>query len=104
MTTLEKHTQDFIDFVATFKNDPDISRLPLPDTVRKATGIYHNLSYMAPAEACTRAIFAPNNWDAMEDIKNDPSTSFPDLTKLSDEYRKEFAIEDNNEEQKEEDK
>jgi hypothetical protein len=95
-------TQDFIDFVATFKNDPEINRLPLPDSVRKATGIYHNLSYVNPAEACTRAIFAPNNWDTMEEIKNDPSVPFPDLAKLAEEYRKEYAVEDKKEEEKQE--
>lgn len=86
----EKHTQDFINFVKTFKNDPDISRLPLPDSVRKETGINYNLTTISIADACTRAIFAPNNWDAVEEIKNDPDAPFPDLSKLAEEYRKTY--------------
>lgn len=86
----EKHTQDFIDFVKTFKNDPDISRLPLPDSVRRETGIYHNLSYMPVADICNRAIFAPNNWDSIEDVKNDPDAPFPNLSEIASEYRKTY--------------
>jgi hypothetical protein len=100
----EKHTQEFIDFVKTFKNDPDINRIPLPDSVRRETGINHNLSYIPVADAATRAIFAPNTWDKEEEVKNDPTVPFPDLTKLAEEYRKTYLeqVEETPEEKEEE--
>ena len=86
----EKHTQEFIDFVKTFKNDPDINRIPLPDSVRKEVGINYNLSCIPVADCANRAIFAPNNWDTQEEVVNDPTAEFPDLTKLAEEYRKTY--------------
>lgn len=100
----EKHTQEFIDFVKTFKNDPDISRLPLPDSVRKETGIYHKLAYMPIADCANRAIFAPNNWDTQEEVVNDPAIAFPNLAEIAEAYRSSYLeqVEETPEEKEEE--
>lgn len=82
MTSLA--TDSLIEFVNTFKFDDDLLRLPLPDSVRKATGINHKLQMISATSCITTAIFAPNNWTSQEDIVNDPSIPFPDLTKLAD--------------------
>jgi hypothetical protein len=83
-----------IDFVNKFKNDEDLHRLPLPQSVMNATGINYKLKPISIAEACNRAIFAPNNYDSVEEIKPDPDAFFPDLTKLGDEYKKQYLIEE----------
>lgn len=75
------------DFVNEFKFDDDIRRLPLPESVRKQTGINYDLTMISATQCITRAIFAPNTWTTQEDIINDPAVPFPDLIAIADKLK-----------------
>lgn len=69
-------------FIEMFKNDPEIRKIPLPDSVREELNIWQDISYMKPNEAVNKCLFSGNRYDSMEEIKQEP-IDFPDLTKLA---------------------
>lgn len=81
-------------FMKQFSNDPDIAKLPLPDSVRDKLGIYQSLDYIPVQKAITKCLFNGERYSEMVEIKPDPTKEFPDLAKLADEYRKTYMVED----------
>ena len=78
MTTYEEKKEQFLKL---FANDPEIRKLPLPDSIREKLNLWIDISYMKPNEAVNKCLFSGNRYDSMEEIKQEP-IEFPDLTKL----------------------
>ena len=84
MSTLQERKDAL---VKMFGSDPDIGKLPLPDSIRERLGIYQDISYKPIQQAVNAALFSGNRYESMEEIVNDPAIPFPDLTKLADERK-----------------
>jgi hypothetical protein len=69
-------------FVKMFGADPDIAKLPLPDSIRERLGVFQDISYKPMQQAVNQALFSGNRYDAMEVRENDPKMEFPDLSKF----------------------
>lgn len=81
-------------FISMFKNDPDLGRLPLPDSIREKLSIYQSLDYISPQVAINKCLFSGERYADMVEIKPDPTIIFPDLEKLAEERKKELMITD----------
>jgi len=79
MATYEEKKEQFIKM---FANDPEIRKLPLPDSIREKLNLWIDISYMKPNTAVNKCLFSGNRYDSMEEIKQKP-IDFPDLTKLA---------------------
>lgn len=92
--------EQFLDFAKTAPID-DLRRLPLPFSIREKLGIFQDVSYMPIQKAMTKALFNDNRYDSMVEIQPDPDIVFPDLTKLAEEYKKQFLVEEEEKTQEE---
>jgi hypothetical protein len=74
-------------FLKLFANDPEINKIPLPDSIREKLSIYQDISYTPITVAVNKCLFSGNRYDGYEERKPvDPD--FPDLTKLAKEEAK----------------
>lgn len=80
-------------FIKQFASDPDIGRLPLPDSIRAKLGVYQSLDMIPIHKAVNKALFSGERYSEMVEIKPDPTATFPDLEKLAEERRKELMPE-----------
>lgn len=84
MTSETTYEQKKEEFLKLFANDPEISKIPLPDSIREKLGVYQDISYMPSTVAINKCLFSGNRYDGYEERKP-VDAEFPDLTKLAKE-------------------
>jgi len=85
MATYEEKKAEFLKL---FSKDPELAKIPLPDSVRDTLGIYQDCSYVPPTVAVNKCLFSGNRYDSYEERKPVENREFPDLTKLVKEETK----------------
>lgn len=71
------------EFLRLFANDPDLPKLPLPDSVREKLNLWASVDYMKPSEAVAKCLFSGARYDGHEERKPDETIQFPDLTHIA---------------------
>lgn len=71
------------EFLTLFRNDPDLSRLPLPDSIREKLNLWMSADYIPPTEAVKKCLFSGARYDGYEERKPDESVTFPNLMEIA---------------------